>query len=152
MSAPAIAPQPTFARLRDVAWRGLVGRYCDVVSPCTEAPDVFHLGSFIAAVGCLIGRKVWVCSPHRVYPNFYSLLVGKTANARKTTAYQFAIDLFDEAQGLLYDDHAKKLNGLASPEGLASAMRYPDSKEPYRILGIEDEFRSLITKRYCKDV
>jgi hypothetical protein len=140
------APAPTFAKLNDVAWRGLAGRYRDVVSRCTEAPDVFHLGSFVAAVGCLIGRKAWVCCPHRVYPNFYSLLVGKTANARKTTAYQFSIDLFDEVQELLYDDHAKRLNGLASPEGLALAMKYRDSQEPYRILGIEDEFRSLITK------
>jgi hypothetical protein len=146
MSTPAVAVEPAFARLNDVAWRGVAGRYRNVVSRCTEAPDVFHLGSFLAAVGCLVGRRVWVCSPHRTYPNFYCLLVGKTANARKTTAYQFAVDLFDEAQELLYDDHAKRLNGLASPEGLALAMKYRDSPEPYRILGIEDEFRSLITK------
>jgi hypothetical protein len=145
VSAAAVAA-PAFTKLNEVAWRGLMGRYRDVVSPCTEAPDVFHLGSFVAAVGCLVGRKAWVRSPHHVYPNFYSLLVGKTANARKTTAYQFAIDLFDGVQELLYDDHAKRLNGLASPEGLALAMIHRESTEPYRILGIEDEFRSLITK------
>jgi hypothetical protein len=139
-------PAPTFARLNEVAWRGLVGRYRDVVAPCTEAPEVFHLGSFVAAVGCLIGRRAWVRAPQHIFPNYYCLLVGKTANARKTTAYQFAVDLFDEVQELIYDDHAKRLNGLASPEGLALAMKYRDSPEPYRILGIEDEFRSLITK------
>lgn len=56
------------------------------------------------------------------------------------------MDVFDGVQDLLYDDHAKRLNGLASPEGLALAMKYRESPEPYRILGIEDEFRSLITK------
>jgi hypothetical protein len=134
------------AKLGNVAWRGLAGHYRDVVSPCTEAPAVFHLGSFFAAVGCLIGRKAWVCSPQRIYPNFYCLLVGKTAKARKTTAYQFALDLFEETQELLEDRHPKRLNGLASVEGLALAMQHLQSPEPYRILCVEDEFRSLVTK------
>ena len=43
---------------------------------------------------------------------------------------QFAVDLFDEVQELIYDDHAKRLNGLASPEGLALAMKYRDSLNP----------------------
>jgi hypothetical protein len=73
-------------------------------------------------------------------------LVGQTANARKTTAYQFALDLFEEVQELLYDDHAKRLNGPASAEGLALAMTRRDSPAPYRILCVEDEFRSLVTK------
>ncbi len=150
MSASAVealaAPAPAFAKLGEVAWRGLAGRYRDVVSPCTEAPEVFHLGSFLAAVGCLIGRKAWVYSPQKVYPNFYCLLVGKTANARKTTAYQFALDLFEETQNLLEDRHSKRLNGLASVEGLALAMQHPQPPDPYRILCVEDEFRSLVTK------
>ncbi len=145
MSTIAVPAPPAFVHLPDAAWRGLIGRYRNVVAPCTEAPEVFHLGSFIAAVGCLIGRRAWVCSPQRVYPNFYSLLVGKTAKARKTTAYQFALDLFDEILPWLDDKHAKPLHGLASPEGLALAMT-GNSFEPYRILSVEDEFRSLATK------
>jgi len=123
-----MAPAPT--ALSAVAWRGLAGRYRDIVSPCTEAPDVFHLASFIAAVGCLVGRKAWVCCPHRTYPNFYCLLVGKTANARKTTAYQFALDLFEQTQEVLNDPLPKRLNGLASVEGLALAMVRKGSQEP----------------------
>ena len=145
MSAVAI-PAPTFTKLNEVAWRGLIGRYRDIVSPCTEAPDVFHLGSFLAAVGCLIGRRAWICSPHPVYPNFFCLLIGRTSSARKTTAYQFALDLLREIQDLLRDPHARQLNGLASVEGLASTMVDPGSPEPYRILSVEDEFRSLVTK------
>src|SRR5579863_7050955 len=103
MSVAAAAPAVTVPTLDAVAWRGLAGSYRDIVSPCTEAPDAFHLASFIAAVGCLIGRKAWVCCPHQTYPNFYSLLIGKTANARKTTAYQFALDLFEQTQEVLYD-------------------------------------------------
>jgi hypothetical protein len=64
---------PAGPRLPDIVWQGLVGRYRDIVGPCTEAPDVFHLGSLIAALGCLIGRRAWICTPHATYPNFYSL-------------------------------------------------------------------------------
>ena len=97
-------------------------------------------------MGCSIGRKAWICSPHPVYPNFYCLLIGRTSSARKTTAYQFALDLFRQTQDLLIDPHAKQLNGLASVEGLASAMVDSESAAPYRILCVEDEFRSLVTK------
>ncbi len=132
--------------LPDPAWRGLVGRYRDVVSPCTEAPDVFHLASFIAAVGCLIGRRAWVYAPHAIYPNFYCLLIGRTANARKTTAYQFALNLCDDVGGLEEPLRIRRLNGLASVEGLAEAMQNAGGAEPNRILDVEDEFRSLVTK------
>jgi hypothetical protein len=143
----AAAPVAAIPTLSDAAWRGLAGRYREIVSPCTEAPDAFHLASFIAAVGCLIGRRAWVCCPHASYPNFYCLLIGRTANARKTTAYQFALDLFEQTQEVLYDPLPKRLNGLASPEGLALAMIRKESPgESHRILCVEDEFRSLMTK------
>src|SRR5215472_6624582 len=98
---PAVAP--TAPMVPHDAWSGLAGWYRNIVAPCTEAPEVFHLASFIAAVGCLIGRKAWVCSPHPVYPNFYCLLIGRTATARKTTAYQFALNLCEETASLLDD-------------------------------------------------
>jgi hypothetical protein len=74
------------------------------------------------------------------------LLIGRTSSARKTTAYQFALNLIDDAVGLLDGGKVRQLHGLASVEGLASAMIDPGSTEPYRILCIEDEFRSLVTK------
>src|SRR4051794_29937519 len=84
------APEFQLAVFPETAWTGLIRRYRDLIVPSTEAPDVFHFGSFIAAVGCLVGRKAWVCYPHEIYLNFYNLLVGVTGQTRKTTAYQFA--------------------------------------------------------------
>ena len=145
MPAETAVP-PATPRLPNVAWTGVVGHYRDVVSPCTEAPEVFHLASFIAAVGCLIGRRAWVYSPHPVYPTFYCLLIGRTSSARKTTAYQFALNLLSDASSLIDDMKVRQLHGLASVEGLASAMVDPGSQEPYTVLCVEDEFRSLLTK------
>jgi hypothetical protein len=123
----------------EAAWTGLLARYRDLVGPCTEAPPEFHYASFIAAVGCLVGRKAWINNPHPIYPNFYSLLIGETAQARKTTAYQFALRLLDDGAGVLLRN-VQKLHGLASVEGLATKMQAGD------VLCVEDEFRSLVTK------
>jgi hypothetical protein len=150
--APALAQHDsatdelqTVPSLPEVAWRGMMGRYRNLVEPCTEAPAAFHLGSFLAAVGCLIGRRAWFHSPHRTYPNFFCLLIGKTGHTRKTTAYQFALNLLSDCSYLL-DAKTKRLNGLASVEGLAVAMRDQHTEESFRILCVEDEFKSLITK------
>jgi hypothetical protein len=98
----------------------------------------------------LIGRTAYIHAPHAIYPNFYCLLIGKTANARKTTAYQFALNLCDDVGRLEPPLKIKRLNGLASIEGLAEAMQNNPSPTgaavPNRILCIEDEFRSLVTK------
>jgi hypothetical protein len=137
--------------LPPAAWRGLTGRYRDLVAPCTEAPEAFHLGSVIAAIGCLIGRKAWVVTPHKSFPNFYCMLVGETGHTRKSTAYQFALTLLEDA-GYVLEAKVKRLNGLASVEGLAAAMRGSTSEEAIRILCVEDEFRSLVTKSGQKAV
>jgi hypothetical protein len=62
------AAPPSVRPLDPVVWSGLAGRYRDIVGPCTEAPEAFHLGSFLAVVGCLMGRKAWVCTPHNTPP------------------------------------------------------------------------------------
>jgi hypothetical protein len=128
--------------LPEIAWRGLARRYRDLVGPCTEAPEAFHLASLIAAAGCLIGRKAWICTPHPTFPNFYCLLIGKTGHTRKTTAYKFALDLLGDASNLA-SARTKCLSGLASVEGLAAAMQ---GTEPCCVLCVEDELKTLIKK------
>jgi hypothetical protein len=85
------------------------------------------------------------------YPNVFALLVGSTGDSRKTTAYRFAIDLVRDVSERL-NIKLKTLFGLSSVEGLAAAMLDGDSTEPYRILGVEDEFRSLVAKGHQKAV
>jgi hypothetical protein len=46
----------------------------------------------------------------------------------------------------------KPLYGLASVEGLAAAMKDGDSPDPYRVVVIEDELKSLLRKAQKKGV
>ena len=146
-----MSPANSSIQLPGTAWTGLFDAYGQLVRPCTEAPEAFHLGSFITVAGCLVGRTAWVCNPHPIYPNFYTLLVGKTGLARKTTAYRFGVDLLRDGAALLNVD-AKLLHGLASIEGLAAAMSHPDPATSNRILCVQDEFKSLAMKNKQKAV
>jgi hypothetical protein len=132
-------------QLPAIVWSAIPQRYLDLVGPCTEAPVEFHLITLIVAIGCLIGRRCWVMMPHATFPNFYALLIGETGDSRKTTAYRFGIDLLRDVSDRI-DAKVKPLFGLASIEGLAAAMKDGDSAEAFRILAVEDEFKSLIRK------
>ena len=137
--------------LPEIVWTGLAAEYGALVADCTEAPRAFHLASLFAAAGCLLGRNVWMETPHRIFANSYSLLIGETGFARKTTAARFATKLAHEA-ALVLGLKMKCIYGLASVEGLAAAMSEPGSTEPSRVLVIEDEFRSLLAKGQQKAV
>jgi hypothetical protein len=141
----------TESKLPSSVWNGLTGQYLSLVGPCTEAPSEFHLASFVTVLGCLVGRRAFVLNPHPLYPNFYVGLVGETGDARKSTAYQFALNLMRDAAKHV-EAKVKPLRGLASIEGLATAMRDGHSNESHGILAIEDELRSLITKGQQKGV
>jgi hypothetical protein len=139
------AAQRILPTLPPSVWCGLPGEYRDILKECTEAPEEFHLGGFLTAVGCLIGRRAYFLNPQPTFANFYSLLIGETASARKSTAYLFAVDLLKQAS-VLRSAKTKALYGLASIEGLAAAMGTGDNEEPFRVLCIEDEFKSLAAK------
>jgi hypothetical protein len=141
----------TESKLPSSVWTGLTDQYLSLVGPCTEAPSEFHLASFLTVLGCLIGRRAFVMNPHPLYLNFYTGLVGETGDARKSTAYEFALQLMRDVAKRV-DAKVKPLRGLASIEGLATAMRDGHSNESHAILAIEDELRSLITKSQQKGV
>jgi hypothetical protein len=82
--------------LPNIALHGMAGRFVDILRDSTEAPPDFLLAAFLTSVGALIGRTAWVNYPRPTYPNLYSLLVGETSSARKTTAMSFALDLMIE--------------------------------------------------------
>ncbi len=51
------------------AWTGFAQQYLDIVGQATEAPESFHLGALITAVGCLVGRR----APSRAWPQLCSI-------------------------------------------------------------------------------
>jgi hypothetical protein len=98
-------------------WRGLLADYRDLILPTTEAPDAYHLFSFLAAFGSLIGRTAHVYCAGEKYGNLFTCLVGKTGGARKTTAINAAYNVLKPV-----DPEWRKVRAISSAEGLVALL------------------------------
>lgn len=86
-----------FAPPPDIAFTGWIGDYVELMTPTTEAPPAFHLGVALTIAGQLFGRHVYnQYGTDPLYPNLYTLLVGRSGRTRKDTAIKRATrTLFD---------------------------------------------------------
>lgn len=85
--------------LPDVVYQGATAEYIDIMAPCTEAPEQFHLGGFLAMNGALAGRVAYTpYASKTVYANQYVILVGPTGTSKKDTAIRFATEKFGELE------------------------------------------------------
>lgn len=96
----------------ECALTGWIGDYCKVMLPTTEAPVAFHLGVGLTTIGALVGRHVFAqFGEDPLYPNLYTLLIGRSGRTRKDTAIRRATrTLFDQnTQGTRILNHGVKI-------------------------------------------
>jgi hypothetical protein len=75
---------------------GFFHKYCEYTSQA-EGPLAFHLFSALCAVGCIIGRHVWIdMGYYKVYPNLSVVLLARTGICRKTTTTDIAVYLLQK--------------------------------------------------------
>lgn len=131
--------------LPEFVWYGLSREFREIVGPMTEASPNYHLASFCLAVGASLGRSVYVDRAGRQYPNLFTVLVGKSGGARKSTALRFAIDL---ARTL--DDSLGVVSSIDSREGFIQYLEEIGKKQKQasdlRAIIRLSELRSLIDK------
>lgn len=99
--------------------------YRKVMSPTSEAPDVFHLGSALTLVGAMAGRRVraeYASDP--LFANLYTVLIGASGSSRKDTAMRRAVNLAYGSEGtriLVPAFHVHR--DISSAEGLVSLLK-----------------------------
>jgi len=139
-----VQPLLVTPELPEEVWQGLYGDYRDLVAGTTEAPDNYHYVCFAQTLGATLARRIHVYHARRLFPNFYSCLVGRTAITRKDTARY-------RAQRLLIDLHSEEnqenpqfqiLPGIGSAEGLLDAL----GGERKVVVLSESELLSLLAK------
>ena len=86
----------------------------------TEVPIPFHFAVLKTVIGSSLGRKVYLDATHPIYPNFYTVIVGETGIARKSTALRIGEKLLADA-----DRAVRVLRGLSTPEGLLQKFTPP---------------------------
>jgi hypothetical protein len=128
--------------LREEAFHGLVGDVIRVIEPQTEADPVAVLVQFLAAFGNACGRHAYrAVGPRRHYPNLFACLVGRTAIARKGTAWSWVDALLAAVEPDWHRDCV--LCGLSSGEGLIAALR-DEGNADRRLMAVEEEFGSVL--------
>ena len=128
------------------AYHGRPGEIIRKLEPETEADPVAILTQLLIAFGTAVGRGAYFqIEATRHHPHEFLLLVGESARARKSTAWDHVRRLICEADPTL---QARILTGLSSGEGLVWAVRDPAGSDPgagdRRPLALEPEFASVL--------
>jgi hypothetical protein len=111
--------------LDKAAFYGLAGDFVRIVAPESEADPAALLVLFLVGAGNLIGRNVYWTAGARHYSNLFVVLIGKTGDGRKGSAWEPAKRLFR-----FVDEQWVKNSGggLSSGEGLIAAVADPTMK------------------------
>lgn len=132
-----------FTPAPDAAFFGWTRDYLDVMEPTTEAPSAFHLGCSLTLAGAVFGRRVsMLYGADPLYPNLYTLLIGRSGKSRKDTSIKRVTRILTTStmrQGSMHIPDTKVATDVASAEGLVNVL----SEKPNLLLYLT-EFSKLM--------
>lgn len=130
-------------RLRVPVWpkgvmSGIAGQFATTYSQYMESPQAFLYMSFLTFLGHMVSDKVVLQSEAAAQPRLFTILLGESADARKSTAILKTHGFLElvTTQGAV-----NSILGVGSAEGLAACL-----KKGARAILILDELKSLIQK------
>jgi hypothetical protein len=122
----------------DDVYSGLAGEYSAAMSRVTEPPRSFYYFAFLTSLGSVMSGRITLASAIAPQPRLYTILLGESADTRKSTAINITLRFFIDA---LADFGLCR--GAGSAEGLCEQF-----KRNSRILLVYDEARRFVSK--CK--
>jgi hypothetical protein len=140
------AKTPISATFPFNALSGLALRFAELYSSYTEPPLQFYYFSFLTCLGSVLADKVTLDSQIEPQPRLYTLLLGESADDRKSTAIDQTAKFF---RAFAVEKILNVCHGLGSAEGLQARM--DETKGPdgiARLILFFDEFKSFVSK--CK--
>jgi hypothetical protein len=130
---------PTSLEFPDVL-TGLAGDFARLYSSHLEVPAHFFYTAFLACLGLTVADRLTIASEIAPQPRLYVVLLGESADDRKSTAILKTVDFFQHAMG---GEHFPVCFGVGSAEGLQKRLEGVN-----RLLLCFDEFKQFISK--CK--
>ncbi|MFH1767052.1 MAG: hypothetical protein ABH826_03095, partial [Patescibacteria group bacterium] len=113
---------------------GVAGDFARIYARHLEAPEHFFYLSFLACLGSILSGRLTLDSELSPQPRLYVILLGESADDRKSTAVQKTVEFFHEA---ITD--FKTSWGVGSAEGLQKKL-----EESNKLLLCIDEFKSFV--------
>jgi hypothetical protein len=102
----------------------LCKQYIELMESVTEAPPSYHFFTFITTISMLLGRNAYMLwGPDKLYTNLWTMIVGQTGRARKSTAINRGCNILTHTA-----PDAQILPSLSTWEGLLTAMTRNDSE------------------------
>jgi len=121
---------------------GAAGNFADLMSGYMEPPPHFFFLAYLTCVGSLLTGRVTLKSELRPPPRIFLLILGGSADDRKSTAISKTVFFFRGAVTTF-----KVCFGVGSAEGLQRRfLRDAHEGEPSSVLLAFDEFKSFVSK------
>jgi hypothetical protein len=118
---------------------GVAGDFAHLYAQYLESPPEFFYFSFLTCLGSFLADRITLASEIRPQPRLYTVLIGESADDRKSTAADKTISFFKET----FAEGFNTCFGVGSAEGLQVRLT---ELEPSRLLLFFDEFKSFIGK------
>lgn len=91
-----------YPKIPDDAWIPAAEIYRKALAKSTEGSDSWHFICFYTVVGALLGRTVFTRMGRRIYPNFFTVLVGLVGGDGKDTCIDYSLDFANSIDEHLY--------------------------------------------------
>jgi hypothetical protein len=125
---------------------GMALQFAEVYSAYTEPPLQFYYFSFLTCLGSILADKATLESQIEPQPRLYTLLLGESADDRKSTAIDQTVKFFHQFST---DKTLNVCHGLGSAEGLQERMLEIKAQTgAAKLILFFDEFKSFVSK--CK--
>ena len=118
---------------------GVAGVYADLYCKYLESPRQFFYIAFLTCLGSLLADRLTLASEIAPQPRLYALILGESADVRKSTAGQKTLDFFKE----YFPQEFGVSYGVGSAEGLQENIK---SSPGQRVVLFCDEFKAFIDK------
>jgi len=127
---------------------GVAQSFTETYCSRLEVPKEFLYMSFLTCLGSILSRRATIATEIRPQPRLYTLLLGESADTRKSTAIDKTTEFFRYAIEDIYNQKMSECWGVGSAEGLASQFKNRSSGG--MILLCYDEFKAFISKAKIK--
>ena len=117
-------------------FRGVAKIFADEYANISEVPREFLFWAFLGCLGSLISGKARIKDTEKVTTCLYLLIIGASADVRKSTAIKKAVEFF-----ITHIPEFAVSYGVGSAEGLAALL-----KEKNKVLLTIDEFAGFVGK------
>jgi len=135
---PIKRPGPDPLKFPGWVLSGVAGKFAELYSSYLESPKEFFYFSFLTCLGSALGDRLTLESEIAPQPRLYTILLGESADDRKSTAASKTVDFFLNA---LQDFNI--CYGIGSAEGLQN--RFEESSGN-NLLIFFDEFKAFVSK------